>query len=64
MKIKEFFKRMFTTYKENIKQYSATNIVIIVTTLILTLMPSNVVMNFSGEFLMAAALCALNFFVL
>lgn len=34
MKIKEFFKRMFTTYKENIKQYSATNIVIIVTTLI------------------------------
>lgn len=64
MKIKEFFKRMFTTYKENIKQYSATNIVIIVTTLILTLMPSNVVMNFSGEFLMAAALCALNFFVI
>lgn len=64
MKIKEFFKRMFTTYKENIKQYSATNIVIIVTTLILTLMPSNVVMNFSGKFLMAAALCALNFFVI
>lgn len=64
MKIKEFFKRMFTTYKENIKQYSATNIVIIVTTLILTLMPSNVVMNFSSEFLMAAALCAFNFFVI
>lgn len=64
MKIKEFFKRMFTTYKENIKQYSATNIVIIVTTLILTLMPSNFVMNFTSRFLMIAVLCALNFFAI
>lgn len=64
MKIKEFFKRMFTTYKENIKQYSATNIVIIVTTLILTLIPSNFVMNFTSRFLMIAVLCALNFFAI
>lgn len=64
MKIKEFFKRMFTTYKENIKQHSATNIVIIVTTLILTLMPSNFVMNFTSRFLMIAVLCALNFFAI
>lgn len=64
MKIKEFLKRMFTTYKENIKQYSATNIVIIVTTLILTLMPSNFVMNFTSRFLMIAVLCALNFFAI
>lgn len=64
MKIKEFFKRMFTTYKENIKQYSATNIVIIVTTLILTLMPSDFVMNFTSRFLMIAVLCALNFFAI
>lgn len=64
MKIKEFFKRMFTTYKENIKQYSATNIVIIVTTLILTLMPNNFVMNFTSRFLMIAVLCALNFFAI
>ena len=63
-KIKELIKNLIANYKNNIKQYSATNTVIIITTLILTFASNNLTNIFIKRFMLIAIMCAINFFTI
>lgn len=62
-KVKDFFNRLTSNYKTYVKQYMATNIVIIIATLVFTLANFNAWSKFLTSFAIIAVIAAINFFV-
>ena len=62
-KIKDFFNRLTSNYKTYVKQYMATNIVIIIATLVFTFANFNAWSKFLTSFAIIAVIAAINFFV-
>lgn len=63
-KVKNFFANLIVGYKNNIKQYTVTNIVIILTTIILTFVDYDVFSKFIGDFMLISIICTINFFTI
>ncbi len=61
-KVKNFFKGIVTNYKNSFKQYTATNIVIILTTLFLVFAYDGLLGTIINKTLTIAILSAINFF--
>lgn len=62
-KVKDFFNRLTSNYKTYVKQYMATNIVIIIATLVFTFANFNAWSKFLTSFAIIAVIAAINFFV-
>ena len=62
-KVKDFFNRLTSNYKTYAKQYMATNIVIIIATLVFTFANFNAWSKFLTSFAIIAVIAAINFFV-
>lgn len=62
-KVKDFFNRLTSNYKMYVKQYMATNIVIIIATLVFTFANFNAWSKFLTSFAIIAVIAAINFFV-
>ena len=62
-KVKDFLNRLTSNYKTYIKQYMATNIVIIIATLVFTFANFNAWSSFLNSFAIIAVIAAINFFV-
>lgn len=62
-KVKDFFNRLTSNYKTYVKQYMATNIVIIIATLLFTFANFNAWSKFLTSFAIIAVIAAINFFV-
>lgn len=62
-KVKDFFNRLTSNYKTYVKQYMATNIVIIIATLVFTFANFNAWSKFLTSFVIIAVIAAINFFV-
>lgn len=62
-KVKDFFNRLTSNYKTYVKQYMATNIVIIIATLVFTFANFNAWSKFLTSFAIIAVFSAINFFV-
>ena len=62
-KVKDFFNRLTSNYKTYAKQYMATNIVIIIATLVFTFANFNAWSNGLTSFAIIATIAAINFFV-
>ena len=62
-KLKDFFNRLTSNYKTYVKQYMATNIVIIIATLVFTFANFNAWSKFLTSFAIIAVIAAINFFV-
>lgn len=62
-KVKDFFNRLTSNYKTHVKQYMATNIVIIIATLVFTFANFNAWSKFLTSFAIIAVIAAINFFV-
>ncbi len=62
-KVKDFLNRLTSNYKKYIKQYMATNIVIIIATLVFTFANFNAWSKFLTSFAIIAVIAAINFFV-
>ena len=62
-KVKDFFNRLTSNYKTYVKQYMATNIVIIIATLVFTFANFNAWSKFLTSFAIIAIIAAINFFV-
>ncbi len=62
-KVKDFFNRLTLNYKTYVKQYMATNIVIIIATLVFTFANFNAWSKFLTSFAIIAVIAAINFFV-
>lgn len=62
-KVKYFFNRLTSNYKTYVKQYMATNIVIIIATLVFTFANFNAWSKFLTSFAIIAVIAAINFFV-
>ena len=62
-KVKDFFNRLTSNYKTYVKQYMATNIVIIIATLVFTFANFNAWSKFLTSFEIIAVIAAINFFV-
>lgn len=62
-KVKDFLNRLTSNYKTYVKQYMATNIVIIIATLVFTFANFNAWSSFLNSFAIIAVIAAINFFV-
>ena len=62
-KVRDFFNRLTSNYKTYVKQYMATNIVIIIATLVFTFANFNAWSKFLTSFAIIAVIAAINFFV-
>ena len=62
-KVKDFFNRLTSNYKTYVKQYMATNIVLIIATLVFTFANFNAWSKFLTSFAIIAVIAAINFFV-
>ena len=62
-RVKDFFNRLTSNYKTYVKQYMATNIVIIIATLVFTFANFNAWSKFLTSFAIIAVIAAINFFV-
>lgn len=62
-KVRDFLNRLTSNYKKYIKQYMATNIVIIIATLVFTFANFNAWSKFLTSFAIIAVIAAINFFV-
>ena len=62
-KVRDFLNRLTSNYKKYIKQYMATNTVIIIATLVFTFANFNAWSSFLNSFAIIAVIAAINFFV-
>lgn len=62
-KVRDFLNRLTSNYKTYVKQYMATNIVIIIATLVFTFANFNAWSKFLTSFAIIAVIAAINFFV-
>lgn len=62
-KVRDFLNRLTSNYKKYIKQYMATNTVIIIATLVFTFTNFNAWSSFLNSFAIIAVIAAINFFV-